>query len=386
MQRISARWSLSYIRRLAAVVLIGLFPRGEALAQSLPVKAPPPPVAVDICEIEPDGKATPPSAGDRAEADRLAAAAAQAAILGDLTAARDDLARAAALDPTAPAIAYHLARTHDDLGDPAQAAREYCRYLRLEPDAPDAAEIRDRVDRLAVDGGLLPVDEAAQAYNAGIAHYDAGRFTQAAEAFSSVLLQDSTRAAAYYNRGVVYAAQGRDSEAIGDLETYLALSPEAADRAEVLAWIDARRAAPGGRLSPGGVLATGLVLPGAGQFRTERPLLGVLVLGVAGGAIAAGVLQREVNVACLSTPTNGECPADQILSTTTERPYLVPAIGVAAAVTLVGAIEGFLAARRSNGEPAVRRSDAAATIGPRLGLRLGGPAPAVEVAWFRLSF
>ena len=75
------------------------------------------------------------------------------------------------------------------------------------------------------------------------------------------------------------------------------------------------------------------------------------MLGLAGGAVAAGFLIEEVEVQCLVTVGAGEdCPAGQVFRETADRPYLGVALGVAAGVAVIGAIEAFVKARGRDAE------------------------------------
>lgn len=93
--------------------------------------------------------ATPaaPSADQRRAARDLVARAQEAAIVSDDGTARDLYQRAARLDPTDPAIAYALARSYESARD-ARAIGEYCRFLALQPNAPEAPDVRRRVAAL----------------------------------------------------------------------------------------------------------------------------------------------------------------------------------------------------------------------------------------------
>jgi tetratricopeptide (TPR) repeat protein len=87
-----------------------------------------------------------PRALDYDDAEGLALAAAWLAGRGDARDAADYAERALALDPGL-AFAYRvrgdaLAR----LGDPAHAADAWSEYLRLEPEAPDAQAVADRIE------------------------------------------------------------------------------------------------------------------------------------------------------------------------------------------------------------------------------------------------
>jgi hypothetical protein len=86
-----------------------------------------------------------PTESQRRAARDLAQRGQQAAILGDRVSARSQLREAAALDPSDPDLAYQLARAHEGAGASADAAAEYCRFLSLAPNAPEAAEVRERV-------------------------------------------------------------------------------------------------------------------------------------------------------------------------------------------------------------------------------------------------
>lgn len=98
-----------------------------------------------------------PSAGQRQQARDLAQRGQRAAILGDRVAARDQLRLAARLDPADPDLAYQLARAEEGAGNRTEAATEYCRFLALAPDAPDAAEARARVADLLFRSERPPV-------------------------------------------------------------------------------------------------------------------------------------------------------------------------------------------------------------------------------------
>jgi hypothetical protein len=79
------------------------------------------------------------------------------------------------------------------------------------------------------------------------------------------------------------------------------------------------------------------LIPGSGQLRTGRAPLGLVVLGAAGGVAAAGVLTTKKEIQCATRTTT--CTGSAILSSTTSRPYLIPAIVAAAAISAVGAWE-----------------------------------------------
>jgi len=98
--------------------------------------------------------ATPavPSADQRRAARDFVARAQEAAIVSDDGTARDLYQRAARLDPSDPSIAYALARSYESAHD-ARAIGEYCRFLALQPNAPEAPDVRRRVAALAYELG-----------------------------------------------------------------------------------------------------------------------------------------------------------------------------------------------------------------------------------------
>jgi hypothetical protein len=80
-----------------------------------------------------------------------------------------------------------------------------------------------------------------------------------------------------------------------------------------------------------------------------------------------------------------DCPPDDIVDETTERPLLGPALGVVAAVTLGAAIEAWIRARQARAEQ--ERDAATGTEG----LGFSGPSvssngQALDLSFFSLRF
>lgn len=144
---------------------------------------------------------------------------------------------------------------------------------------------------------------------------------------------------------------------------------------------DSTPALPLRRYEPGQAAILGVLLPGLGQIYTGRPAVGVLVLGVAGTALGVGMLHESVSVRCLTIPVNNTCPPDDVLSEEAERPYLKAGLGIAAAATLVGAIDAYFGARRANARAAAER----ATPTGRVGLRFEPPAVHATPGELRLA-
>jgi tetratricopeptide (TPR) repeat protein len=157
--------------------------------------------------------AATPSESDQQEAVRLSSEANQAAILGDRDGAIVLLQEAAELDPSSSVVAYRLGRTLEDAGESEAAILAFCRYLVLEPDAPDAAETRLRTERLADPQGTGLSPAARSAFEQGVAAFDQGAYADAAQHFSRAILESPDWEDAYYNRGVSYVRAGRASAA-----------------------------------------------------------------------------------------------------------------------------------------------------------------------------
>jgi hypothetical protein len=170
----------------------------------------------------------------------------------------------------------------------------------------------------------------------------------------------------------------RRDAARSDLEQFLALEPQGPDAARVREWL-VRLSTPFRTYSPGTAFTYGLI-PGAGHFYTGRPIAGTALLAVAGGAAAVGVLFQTKHVECLTVPQNDVCPADQVRSERIERPYLVPAAGLAIAATILGALDAARGARRHNATGS--RLGAATSIGPGVQVRHAR----IDVSMLRLRF
>lgn len=319
-----------------------------------------------------------PAPARREEAVRLAAAADQAAILGDDGEARDLFRRAAALDPTDASVAYRLARLHEDLGEPASAAAEYCRYLALAPESADAPEVAARAARLGPvrDPGR---ESAAARFAEGVRSLDRGESARALDAFDAALRARPDWPEAHYNRALALLGAGRGEPAAAALESYLRYSPAAPDAAQVRAAVRAlRRPVPA--FTPEGSLARGLLLPGLGQFHTRRPALGAAVLAGAGAALLAALRSEEVTrTGTALDPFGNPYPYSY---RDTERPALGVGMGAAAAITLAAAAEAYLYARRAGAgsRPYLLRGaalrpepGAAPSGGVRLGLTIRAP-------------
>ena len=281
-----------------------------------------------------------PSDDDRRRARDLAARGQQAAILGDSTAALNSLRQAATLDPTNADFAYQLGRVYEQSKAGANAAAEYCRFLVLAPNALEATEVRDRILAIIPPRTDPTIAAAQREFQSGIAAYNAGQFLQAQLHFSGALKGDSTWAEAYYDRALVRIALAERVNAMNDFESYLRFKPEASDRLQVVARIETLRRA---QLSQAQALVLGLVVPGAGQMYTRRPVRGTLLFGLAATALGVGAKGHTKTATVQETATDpfGNRYTFTTTRKTTERPYLAPGIAVAGGIALVSAFEAF---------------------------------------------
>ena len=291
-----------------------------------------------------------PTAEQRRAARELAQRGQEAAILGDGVTALADLRQATTLDPSDPDLAYRLARAYESSGDGADAAKEYCRFVALAPTAPEANEARERARTLAPQRPDPSFVAATDAFRLGLAAYERGQFVQAETHFTTAITNHSTWAEAYFNRAVVRAATGDRYGAVDDFNHYLQLRPEAPDRLQVAARMQALRRPA---LSPGQALSLGLVIPGGGQFYTRRPVRGVLsLLGVAGG-IAAAMYQKTDVVTVDTTYTDpfGLPYHGPVSHSKRQRPYVVPGAAAAAGILVLSAFDAFRYTRELNAGP-----------------------------------
>jgi tetratricopeptide (TPR) repeat protein len=339
------------MKRVALATLAALtLPLCTALAQGQsrpPLKRGLPVVAQrPVCAITGAARAATPD--QRRAARELAQRARQSAILGDRTAARDQLRQAAAMDPTNPDLAYQLARAQEAVGATDDATTWYCRFLALAPTAPEAAEVKERLAGLTRNAQPTVSEQVLAPFRTGATHYDAGRYAAAAAAFGTAIAQQPDWAEAYYDRALANAARGERELAITDLQQYLRLRPEADDRAAVIKRIGGLR---GGPLSPTAALGLGLVIPGAGQMYTGRKVFGLLTLAAAGGAAYFALTTDSVTKEFV---VNSKDPFGNPLPPFVERrrelghPNLVAGLATLGAIAGATAIEAFVHARRVN--------------------------------------
>lgn len=290
---------------------------------------------------------TAPSEAVRQRARAAAAGAQQAAILGDAATALARLQSARTLDPTDADVAYQLARVYESAGAADSATKEYCRFLTLSPNATDAEDARARLAVLARPTPDPATETANANFEAGISAYNARHLVDAEGLFTKALETHPTWADAYFNRALARLAQGDREQAANDLELYLRIDASAPDRTAVAAQLDALRRP---QLSRAQALSVGLLVPGAGQFYTRRPVRGVLFLAAAGGAVAYGLAPQQSTTTTQETANDpfGNPYTYSVTRRESSRPNLVPGIAAAGAIAIIGAIEASLYANRAN--------------------------------------
>lgn len=315
-----------------------------------------------------------PAEEARETAKRLGSEADEALQVGRRGDARALLNQALAFHPSSADLRYRRALLLQDLGETSNAIPDLCHVAATAPKDEIGEDARRRLEQMGDRGREANVpDSARAAASLGVREAQSRNFDAALAAFDEAIRQAPQWADASYNRGVTLARMGRDPEAARELRRYLSLAPRAPDMAAVTQRVQelerllmALRGAP----SPGTALGLGLLVPGMGQFYAGRTTGGLTVLGLATGAVLTGFLVTEVHIRCLDPVEAGQsCPADQIVSRRQERPHLVPAIGVAATVAVIGAVEALIEARGRN-------RARAGVFGPTVsqGPRLSGPS------------
>jgi tetratricopeptide (TPR) repeat protein len=310
-------------------------------------RVPPPAPTRPACAPLPAPKT--PTDAQRRRARDLAQNGQQAAILGDTAAAFAQMREASSLDPTNADLAYQLARAYETAGAGANAAKEYCRFLAIAPNAPEASEARGRISVLAPPAQVSGPTVASTLFTAAVAAYDRKQFPEAEAKFAAAINADPTWADSYYDRAFIRAAQGNQQQALNDFEEYLRLKPQAVDRVQVVARIESLRQRPP---SPGQALGLGLVLPGAGQFYTRRPLFGALFLAGTSAAVGFGI-QSQTSTKPVQRTAKDPFGNEYTFTTTqrtSDRPNLVPGVAVAGALMVAGAVEAYVYAQRSNAD------------------------------------
>ena len=330
-------------RRLLLVVGLALTTTRTGEAQGFSVKGTLAAASVTGCAAvgvpRPNATTNPTN---EAEALQLIEDGQDAALQGEHARARDAFLKAQEFAPTNARLAYALARAHEALTENAEAVRQYCRYLALAGNPADGDDVRGRIVRLTPSSELARLEEARANFQSGIALLRRKQYAAADSVFGGVLTAVPNAPEPVFNRALSRAARGDRQNAMVDFEHYLELDPQSADRTTIRA---AMSRLPDGVYGPGQAFGYGLLVPGLGQMTTGRPVFGVFVLGLAGGATALALGQKTESVIERYTDPFGNAYTDTVSRAT--RPRLMVGLGGALAVWLASAIEATTYARRS---------------------------------------
>jgi tetratricopeptide (TPR) repeat protein len=319
---------------ITAALLVSLCPAKDAEAQLQPRI--PASAGTDACPAAPAPRATGSSPARLAT---LIQQAQQSAMVGDRVSARELLSEAVRLAPGDGDAAYLHGRLLEELGDYAAAEHEYCRFLAIDPNGPDASDVRARLAAVQT-ASATPSTEALEALRSGVAHLAANNLSTAERAFTIAAVHDPALAEAYLNRGIAREARGRARAAILDYREFLEHTGNSPERAQVEQRI---RELVSEFESPRSAFLKGALVPGLGQLSTGRLLPGVAVLsGTAGAALLATRSREGTRTVHFTDPFGNEWSYPEQVR---EYPYRTLGIAAAVAVTLGAAGEAFLHSR-----------------------------------------
>lgn len=366
MFRFSVRWTGGFLGLLLAVVIGGATPLA---AQQLQLKRSDPTPDPFTCPTI----AAPaiPTAEERLQANELGSLAAEAMLVGDRSRAAALLSRATGLDPSSPELAYRRARVAEDMDDQATVVTEFCRFLDIGSDPEAIADARARLTTVTGAGPDEIPTEAIEKYREGLRFAEQGLLQDAVESFGMAIARRPVWADAYYNSAVVWMQLGEREQAEQDLRRYLALRPDAPDAVAVARQLGRMEGLGAVEVpKPAVALTLGVLAPGLGHVYSGRVLGGFTTLFLTGSAVGVGLLATEVDRTCLRTLPDGSCANQQ---ETVRRPYLTPGIAAAAVISLAGAVEAFLKARRRRSATdivaAARDGEGPRLIGPSVSSR-----------------
>ncbi len=212
----------------------------------------------------------------------------------------------------------------------AATGRAYAELWRLDP-----RQASHRTQALASPRPVAYPAAAAHQLRAGIDFFAARNTANADRALTSAASTAPSWADVYYERALVYQAEGRSSLAIADFQHYLQLRPTAADRDAVNTRIGALDRSPTKAFVSG-------ILPGGGQFYTHQPILGGVVLA---GVAASAVWALKTSPVLFTDPFGHQYQAG------TERKNLWTGVAVGGAIWVLGAAEAALHALSARGDP-----------------------------------
>ncbi len=297
------------------------------------------------------------SARDSALARQALSAAQDAAMQGDRAKARTLLEEARRRDPDNWRAALELSRVLEESSQAAASLASTCDALRHPVVGADRDELQARRARLVTPARMQQATKADLLFATGLSAARVRDWRRAANAFANAAQLEPSSSAALFNQGVSLVMANEREEAASILERYLQIAPDAPERIAIARSLSTLR---GRTYSAPRTLLVGLV-PGMGQFTTNRPAAGALVLATVGGAALAAThpVTKTRRVPYLD-PNGDLVPFDQRYTT---YPYRTAGIATAAVVTLFAAIEARGYAARSHapvrfavvdGAPAIR--------------------------------
>jgi tetratricopeptide (TPR) repeat protein len=309
-------------------------------------------------------------------------------ILGEFDRVETLLAQAVELDRTSADLAYRRARILEELDRTDPAMREYCRVIDLGGESIGLVDARDRIDAIYEQVRARLPRAARDAFRDGLIAADDTLFIESIEYFSTAVDLAPDWPDPLYNRAMVRERVGEVDLALSDFRRYLAVvaDPEAADAIAIASRIGQLEGAASVAMpSPTGALALGMI-PGMGHYYTRRPLYGTVTLGATAAAILGGFIVTRVTTVCLDDVAPGAaCPTELIDRQFTERPYIWVGVGLGAAVTVAGAVEAYLTAKKAEAESEALRpeSESRLDVGfPSLSTR----GDRVDLAFVRYRF
>ena len=242
----------------------------------------------------------------------------------------------------------------------AATGRAYAELWRLDPRQATHSTVA-----LASPRPVTYPAQGASQLRAGIDYFAARNVQNAQRSLTSAATVAPTWPDVYYERALVYQADGQTSLAIADFQRYLQLRPNAVDRSAVESRIGALDRSPAKAFAYG-------IFPGGGQFYTHQPVLGIVVLG---GVAASAVWALK------STPKIFTDPFGQRYPNGSERKNLNTGLAVGGGIWLIGALEAAIHASSARGDPypqavapvAARRSAELPHIVPTVGFDATGP-------------
>ena len=136
-----------------------------------------------------------------------------------------------------PDLLYNIGAAYHRAGDTKQAIKNYQLYLSMHPDAKDAYQVRNMMNKLlkATGDELMqpdPMKAAQAAFDRGQAAYAAGNFREAAAAFTAAYEQKPVPEF-LYNIGAAYQRAGDTKRAVQNYQLYLSKFPDAKDADQV---------------------------------------------------------------------------------------------------------------------------------------------------------